>query len=121
MAAKDLLGRQGETLAAAYVAERGYQILARNWRGLGGELDLIAFESGLLVAVEVKTRSSLACGYPLDAITPAKLARMSRLLGQWQRRARPPLRRCETRLDVVSVLLPRFGPARFELTRGIWS
>src|SRR5581483_3898551 len=35
------LGARGEELAAAWYAERGYTVLARNWRCREGELDLV--------------------------------------------------------------------------------
>lgn len=51
------LGRQGETLAADYLIEKGYVILSRNFRYLKAEIDLIARENDILAMVEVKTRS----------------------------------------------------------------
>jgi putative endonuclease len=83
MAKKDDLGRFGEQLAADYLARRGYVILDRNWRSSGGEIDIVARHDGETVFVEVKTRSGLAFGNPLDAITPAKHARLRRLVGSW--------------------------------------
>lgn len=35
----------------------GWEILARNWRGGGGELDLVVVRDGCLRLVEVKARS----------------------------------------------------------------
>src|SRR5688572_29165892 len=56
MADKDVLGRAGEDRAARYFEERGYSVVARNWRCREGELDLIVEAPGELVVVEVKTR-----------------------------------------------------------------
>ena len=39
---KDELGRQGEALAAAFLTERGYRVLARNFRVQGAEIDIVA-------------------------------------------------------------------------------
>ncbi|WP_146252006.1 YraN family protein [Xylanimonas oleitrophica] len=83
MAAKDDVGRRGEQIAAERLVEEGYTVLARNWRGTGGELDLVAVHGGTLVAVEVKTRSGDRFGHPAEAVTPRKLARIRRLTGQW--------------------------------------
>jgi putative endonuclease len=45
MAAKDALGRRGEDLAAAYLAEQGLVVLDRNWRCRLGELDIVATDA----------------------------------------------------------------------------
>lgn len=50
-------GDRAERVAARYLQRRGWRILARNWRGGGGELDLVAARRRTLVIVEVKTRS----------------------------------------------------------------
>ena len=69
MAAKDVLGKRGEELAAAFLESEGYTILDRNWRCPQGEIDLVALDGVDTVFVEVKTRSSVAFGHPLEAIT----------------------------------------------------
>jgi putative endonuclease len=51
MAAKDVLGRRGEDLAARYLEQRGLVILSRNWRCRAGELDLVATDAARLVVV----------------------------------------------------------------------
>ena len=83
MAAKDVLGRRGEKLAADHLIASGFEIVDRNWRCSQGEIDIIATKNSELVFVEVKTRSSLAFGHPLEAITVAKLARLRRLAAAW--------------------------------------
>ncbi len=83
MAKKDDLGRLGEQLAVDYLAERGYAILERNWRSGCGEIDIVALHDNETVFIEVKTRSSVAYGNPLDAITPAKHARLRQLVHSW--------------------------------------
>jgi len=77
------LGRRGETLAARHLTSLGMQVLARNWRCPAGELDLVLRQGSTLIACEVKTRSGTGFGDPLDAITPAKQARLRRLLATW--------------------------------------
>lgn len=83
MAAKDVLGKRGEELAAAFLLGEGYTILDRNWRCPQGEIDIVAFDGVDTVFVEVKTRSSVAFGHPLEAITVQKLARLRRLAAAW--------------------------------------
>jgi len=73
------LGRRGEDLAAQYLAGKGYEIIARNWRCRAGELDLVAGDGGCLVFVEVRARRGRALGSPEESITPAKQARLASL------------------------------------------
>lgn len=71
-AARKRLGDAGERLAAAWLEEHGYRVVARNWRCPYGELDLVAEREGELVFVEVKTRRGVRLGAPEEAITAAK-------------------------------------------------
>ena len=50
------LGRWGEWIALKHLRKLGWDIVARNWKGFQGEVDLIAYEGPFLVFVEVKTR-----------------------------------------------------------------
>lgn len=70
------LGRWGERLAAAYLEQRGYTILAYNARTPYGEVDLVARQGAVTVFVEVKTRRSTAFGLPEASITPRKQAHL---------------------------------------------
>ena len=78
-------GRLGEDLATEALRGAGFEILDRNWFGPGGELDIVAFdpEQDAVVGVEVKTRTSRAFGTPAEAVTPAKVRRLRRLLAHW--------------------------------------
>ena len=71
----------------------------------------------VLVVCEVKTRSSVACGTPHEAVDDAKLGRLRRLAVRWMadRGVRVP----DVRVDLVAVLRPRRGPAVVEHVRGI--
>jgi putative endonuclease len=57
-------GSIGENLAAAFLVDQGFRIVARNYRWRRGEIDLIAQREDWLIFVEVKTRSSNAYGEP---------------------------------------------------------
>lgn len=83
MAAKDELGRAGEARAARHLEAQGYDVVDRNWRGLGGEIDLVATRAGEVVVVEVKTRRSEAYGHPFEAVDARKRARLWRLGVEW--------------------------------------
>lgn len=100
-----VLGAFGEDRAVEWYEANGYAVVARNWRGTGGEIDVIARRDGVLIISEVKTRSSDRFGLPAEAITPAKQRRLRRLAAQYLAAAKPG--RCDVRFDVVSVLAGR--------------
>lgn len=120
MAAKDELGTRGERIAERALVGRGYVILDRNWRCRDGEIDLVARDGDTLVFVEVKTRSSTAFGHPLEAVTPAKLARLRRLAMSWIVAQRPSPRAARIRIDAVAVVAPPDRPATLEHLEGIF-
>jgi len=65
-------GRLGETLAAEYLENLGWIVLARNVRTPYGELDIIAQKGQEVLVVEVKLRTTKEFGYPEAAITRTK-------------------------------------------------
>ena len=98
---RKLLGREGEDRAAKFLAKRGYRILERNYRTRSGEIDLIALDRGVVVFVEVKTRTSDAFGAPELAVTPQKQKRMLKAaLGYMKYRK---LHQVPCRFDVVAI------------------
>lgn len=111
------LGQRGEQLAAAYLERTGVRILARNWQCQAGEIDILARYGGKLVAVEVKTRTSLRFGTPLEAVTPAKRRRLRHLirLAAVQYGIGPG----RTRIDAISVLTASSGRVFLRHHRGV--
>jgi len=103
MNSKHILGRYGEDRAAQYLADRGYEIIERNWRSARGEIDLIARVKDRLVFVEVKTRNGSGFGHPFEAITEVKVARMRRLVAEWCRVRN--LAGVKVRLGAIAVLV----------------
>jgi putative endonuclease len=81
------VGDRGEDLAVAELQRQGMEIVARNWRCRAGEIDVIAVETlrgqRTVVFCEVKCRSGLGFGGPLEAITYAKLRRLRQLAAEW--------------------------------------
>jgi putative endonuclease len=111
------LGAYGEALAARHLVEQGMVLLDRNWRCEAGEIDLVLRDGGVLVVCEVKTRSSVACGHPHEAVTPTKVARLVELGARWQHDHGVQVD--DLRIDLVCVLRPRRGPSTVDHVRGV--
>ena len=105
--ARQSTGRRAEALAAAYLEDRGLRILARNWRQPGGEIDLVADDAGTCVFVEVRARTGLDFGHPLEAVGVAKRAQVVRAARLYLHLETP--RASGYRFDVVGVLFAPGG------------
>jgi putative endonuclease len=70
------LGNYGEELAQDYLLQKGYTLLATNWRCRYGELDIIAEHEHVLIFVEVKTRHSNDIQEAIEMVTPAKTKKL---------------------------------------------
>src|SRR3954471_12575523 len=111
------LGRYGERVAALHLTGRGMVLLDRNWRCDAGEIDLVLRDGDVLVVCEVKTRSSVSCGTPQEAVTAAKLARLRRLAACWM--TAHDVHAPDVRIDLVAVLRPRRGPSQVDHVRSL--
>jgi putative endonuclease len=111
------LGSYGERVAAQRLVAQGMVLVDRNWRCDLGEIDLVLRDAEVLVFCEVKTRSSAAYGHPLEAVTPAKGARLRRLAARWleEHDVHPH----DIRIDLVGVLLAPRGAPEIEHVRGV--
>lgn len=111
------LGRYGEEVAAAHLQAQGMVILDRNWRCDVGEIDIVAREGSTLVICEVKTRSSVEFGSPLQHLTARKLRRLRQLCYRWlmDRQVHAPA----IRIDVIGVMQTAKGAPRIEHLRGV--
>jgi putative endonuclease len=70
------IGKWGEDAVAAYLAGRGYEILARNSRTPYGEIDIITKQGDIMIFVEVKTLSSSKNFFPEQNVTARKREHM---------------------------------------------
>jgi len=108
-------GRHGEELAVHFLSRQGYRIIARNYRVSCGEVDIIAQESGVLVFIEVKTRTGSGYGHPAESVTFRKRQQISKAalvyLGKERLMDRP------ARFDVVSVLLRQGAEPQVEVIK----
>ena len=112
-------GRAGEEAAFFYLRRAGFIVIAHDWQSgrAPGDLDLVAWEGGVLCFVEVKTRSSRDVATAEAAVDQGKRRSLRRLATHYLRQMPDDTR---TRFDVLSVYLQPGKPARqaeFELYR----
>ena len=69
-------GSKGENMAAEFLQQKGFEIVARNYRHKRAEIDLIVKRHEWLLFVEVKTRSSFDYGEPEDFVDDLKMRLM---------------------------------------------
>ncbi len=121
------LGREGEDLAAAYLSQLGFQLVAanftvpvgrnRNQAVVSVEIDLVAYEGPVLCFVEVKTRTSDWFASPtanVDLRKQRQITRASRVYRHMFGLEQEPYR-----FDVVSVILPSHNAAFREQSQPI--
>jgi putative endonuclease len=114
---KTTLGRRGEEAAARYLTGLGWHIIDRNWRCPNGELDLVARDGAGLVVCEVKTRSTLRFGSPVEAVDNAKAARLRRLAERWA--AEHGYRGAAVRIDVIGLVAGARGQYTVDHLRAV--
>lgn len=73
---KKEVGDWGEAVAADWLTEHSYEIIARNVRTPYGEIDIVALQGDVTLFIEVKTRTSDAMGLPEISVTPRKQQHM---------------------------------------------
>lgn len=70
------LGKWGEDTVAAYLAERGYEIISRNTRTPYGEIDIVSKQGDITIFVEVKTLTRSRNFFPEQNVTVRKREHM---------------------------------------------
>jgi putative endonuclease len=127
------LGRRGEELAAAYLLQAGYRLVAANFSVPVGrnrvgavinvEIDLVAYEGKTLCFVEVKSRRSDWFAPPQTNVDRRKQRQIARAARMYRRMF--DLAGAPYRYDVVTVVLPAAEDqaAEFEiqLLRNYWT
>lgn len=106
MAEHNKLGNDGEDMAAALLLNKGYEILAKNYRHQKAEVDIIALKDGILVAVEVKTRSTPEFGDPREFLKPAQIKRLVEAVDHFVNSRELDY---EVRFDFVGIIKNKLG------------
>ena len=127
------LGKRGESIAAAYLRQAGYQLVAsnftvpigrsRNGALINAEIDLIAYDGPVLTFIEVKTRASDWFAAPAVNVDLRKQRQIIRAARAYRRIF--GLDGADYRYDVLSVVLPSSEQAahdpEIQLLRNFWS
>ncbi len=96
------IGRHGEEEAYFYLRQRGYVMIARNYRSprSRSELDLVGWDGDTLCFVEVKTRTTRDVKPAEAAVDAEKQRDLSRVAREFLRKIKgdPPFR-----FDIVSI------------------
>ena len=106
-----VLGIKGENLAVTFLKEKGYRIIARNYRTSMGEIDVIAQDGNTLVFIEVKTRTDELFGQPFEAVNKKKRHKMKNVALLYMKRHE---RNFPVRFDVVSIFYKANGKKEIE-------
>ncbi len=106
MAKHNALGKEGEDMATAYLRQKGYRILERNYRYLKAEVDIIVQKGNTVIAVEVKTRSTPDFGNPQDFVKPQQIQRLVLALDHYITKNNLEV---EARFDIVAIIKNKLG------------
>ena len=101
MAKHNILGREGEDIAAKYLEQKGYAVLDRDWHCGHKDLDLVVIKDNTIVFVEVKTRTGNEWGDPQDFITDRKIRRIVNSADAYLRFNQIDM---DVRFDVISIV-----------------
>ncbi len=66
------IGERGESLAIDYLKKQNMRILDQNYRNRRGEIDIIAYDRGTIVFIEVKSRLNRKYGEAMEAVDEMK-------------------------------------------------
>ena len=94
-------GQLGEEAAARLVTQRGWKIIARNWRHGRDELDLVAWDGNVLVFAEVRARGAQAVVSGYHSVTGRKTRALARAVKAYLRGMADPPR--HFRFDIIEV------------------
>ena len=113
MALHNNLGRLGKNIAKDFLKQKGFIIIALNWRHLHYEIDIVARHQNILVFVEVKTRSTFKYGFPDESIDHKKENRLREAAEIYIEQK--DLHN-EIRFDIVSIVKNNFEEKVYHIT-----
>lgn len=106
------LGQTAEQLASAYLQEKGFTLVEKNYHCRQGEIDLIMQDKKQIVFVEVRCRNSSAYGNALESITSFKTKKIIRAATHFLQ-MKKWLYKVSSRFDII-VIHPIQGEMRLQ-------
>src|SRR5450631_3726607 len=101
--ATNAFGELGERIAARYLEQSGWKIVARRFRSGRRDIDLVAQHDDLIAFVEVKERKGNDFGDPVEAVNHRKQRELTKSAQTWiDRHGRAGE---SYRFDVLGILL----------------
>ena len=100
------LGKRGEEISVNHLINKGYKILNTNYRFKHSEIDIVCEKGDELIIVEVKTRKTSVMGEPYKAVTHGKQQQIIKVTNHYIADHKIDK---EVRLDVISIVLNKFG------------
>ena len=87
---------------------KGYRLVARNWRIPQAEIDIVAVQGTCCVFVEVRSRTDVDRGHPLETIRRQKQAQIIRAARLYIEMEKPSA--TGFRFDVIAVTFAKEDP-----------
>ena len=106
MAEHNELGKQGEKLAADFLAKKGYEIVAQNFRYQKAEVDIIARKENILAVIEVKTRSTPDFGDPQNFLKQKQINLLVKAIDHFVNEHQLDV---DVRFDIVAIIKNKAG------------
>ncbi len=99
------VGRRGENLACKLLRVQDYDVLCRNYKVKSGEIDIVARKGGILIFIEVKTRSHNAFSRPSANLSLTQKRRIYNAAHRYLRDIGDP--KVPFRFDLIEVRLKK--------------
>ncbi|MDR0987548.1 MAG: YraN family protein [Ruminococcus sp.] len=124
MAENHELGKYGEDLTVRFLIKYGFEILAKNYRIRGGEIDIIAKRNDVIVFTEVKTRHfahEYQYGTALESIDRRKQRHIIKAAERWIYRNSLPDNTYIFRFDVSEIIVYPDGKSKLNYIRSAFT
>lgn len=93
-------------MAAKYLKEKGYKVRIMNFYCNYGEIDIIAELENIIIFIEVKTRTNLLCGHPIEGINHNKKIHMKKTAKYYLYKNK--IYNLDIRFDAIEVYLKNY-------------